>query len=186
MPIKRQVSSAKATVTKSRKSPSRRSTVRRTAVGAAPLSIETGFHEATSRFISAEEKRRLILAHAEMRRPHDPVQMLSVWAGVAVTMMVLTFGYWYATKPSFVEAQMKPFDEQLNPAMETVQVFSQKMKELPQVLQKPMQKTKQDTFSPQALKQLEEEAKMRQAVLDSLTDKINNGHEAVRVDLFKP
>lgn len=184
MPIKRQTSPAKAPA-KSRAVPLRRPSVRR-AAAVASVPVEAAVHEATPRFLSADEKRKLILAHAEMRRPHDPVQMLSVWAGVAVTMMVLVVGYWYATKPSFVEAQSKPFDEQLAPALENVQIFTQKIKELPQVLQQPKQTSQEDETSAQALKRLEDEAKARQSALDSLAGKINDDGAAVRVDLFKP
>lgn len=172
MPIKRQASPAKAPA-KSKPAVSRRS-IRR---AAAPAPVEE-VHVATPRFLSADEKRQLILAHAQMRRPHDPIPMLSVWAGVAVTVMVLVVGYWYATKPSFVEAQSKPFDEELAPALQNIQVFTEKMKELPEVLSQRKQAV--------SLEKLEGEAKARQAALDALAGKLHDEQAGVRVDLFKP
>ncbi len=177
MPIKRQTSPAKAPA-KSRAVPLRRPSVRRVAA-AASVPVEAAVHVATPRFLSAEEKRQLILAHAEMRRPHDPLQMLSVWAGVAVTVLVLVVGYWYATKPSFVEAQSKPFDAELAPALQNIQAFTEKMKELPDVLSQ----KKPDA----SLQKLQGEAKARQAALDALAGTLNDDEQAaVRVDLFKP
>lgn len=45
---------------------------------------------------TAEEKHRMIQAHAAMREPHDPVQLMSAWAGVAVTLLVVAVGWWWA------------------------------------------------------------------------------------------
>lgn len=47
----------------------------------------------TPRILSSEEKRELILAHAAARRPVDPVQRMSLWAGVAVCL-VFVVGAW--------------------------------------------------------------------------------------------
>ncbi len=42
-----------------------------------------------------DEKRQLILAHAAMRDAHDPIQAMTVWAGVAVAAFVVALGWWW-------------------------------------------------------------------------------------------
>ncbi len=51
--------------------------------------------------LSPEEKRQIILAHAEMNQPHDPVQVLSMWAGVAVCVMAVAVGWWWSVGTEF-------------------------------------------------------------------------------------
>jgi hypothetical protein len=50
--------------------------------------------EDTPRILSADEKRELILAHAAVRKPQDPVQRVSLWAGVAVALIAILGGWW--------------------------------------------------------------------------------------------
>lgn len=185
MPIKRQVP-AKTAPAKSRAVSRPRAGAKRVTKAASPGLAEAPV-AATPRFLSADEKRQLILAHAAMRRSRDPVQMMSVWAGVAVTVLVLVVGYWYATKPSFVEASQKPFDEQLAPALEDVSAFTQKMKALPDVFQGRVSPSSQQTdAATQELVRLRKEAEARQHVLESLAGKIHDEDAPVRVDLIKP
>jgi hypothetical protein len=46
--------------------------------------------------ISQDEKRRLILAHAAMRPTRDPVQFMSMWAGVLVAVIAIVTGWWWS------------------------------------------------------------------------------------------
>lgn len=176
MPIKRNAPSKAAPAKTRSASPVKRVLKRVAKSGSVPLE-ETPV-SSTPRFLSSEEKRQLILAHAAMRRPHDPIQMLSVWAGVVATVAVLVVGYWYATKPSFVEASNQPFDSELAPALENIKVFSDKVREIPAALQQAQEPSRLDT--------LEKEAKARQSTLDALAGQINDEKQPVRVDLIKP
>jgi len=63
--------------------------------------------------LSSEEKRRIILAHAAMRETHDPVQIVSMWAGVTATALMVLFGWWWAVKPEIA----KTYNNELRPAV---------------------------------------------------------------------
>lgn len=65
----------------------------------------------SSTFLSREEKRQIILAHANMRQPHDPVQMMSMWAGVLTCLVVVAVGWWWTVRPEIgrqIENTVKP------------------------------------------------------------------------------
>lgn len=68
--------------------------------------------------VSPDEKRELILAHASMRRPHDPVQLLSVWAGVAATFVVIVGAWWWSTKPEYLRIFSTPLTSGLEPMVQ--------------------------------------------------------------------
>lgn len=75
------------------------------AVLSSPAPLRSG------RLLSGEEKRQLILAHAAAREPGDPVQVLSMWAGVIATAIVIAIGWWWAVKPQLatkVETELGP------------------------------------------------------------------------------
>jgi len=48
----------------------------------------------TPRMISDDEKRELIRAHAAMRAPQDPLQRMSLWAGVTLSVLMIGAGWW--------------------------------------------------------------------------------------------
>lgn len=55
----------------------------------------SGTFDETPRVLSAEEKHELIKAHAALRSPQDPVQRLTLWAGVLIAMIAIVAGWWY-------------------------------------------------------------------------------------------
>jgi hypothetical protein len=65
------------------------------------------------RILSAEEKRELILAHAAARRPVDPVQRMSLWAGVAICL-VFVVGAWVYSVGSGIK---KSFAQGVDPGL---------------------------------------------------------------------
>jgi len=70
------------------------------------------------RILSAEEKRELILAHAAARHPIDPVQRVSVWAGVAVCVIFIVAG-WFSTVGSGIRKSLAgPTDPAIVQAMD--------------------------------------------------------------------
>lgn len=55
---------------------------------------QSGGFSATPRIISSEEKHELIRMHAAARAPQDPLQRVSLWAGVTLSVAALAFGWW--------------------------------------------------------------------------------------------
>lgn len=56
-------------------------------------SAKAAFTE-TPRLISDEEKRELIRVHAAARAPQDPLQRMSLWAGVTLSILGIAVGWW--------------------------------------------------------------------------------------------
>ena len=62
-------------------------------------------------FMSREEKRQIILAHARKNVSHDPVQIMSMWAGVVACLVVVAVGWWLTVKPELsrqIDVTVKP------------------------------------------------------------------------------
>jgi len=68
---------------------------------------------ASATLLSREEKRQLILAHAAARRSADPVQIASMWLGVAVCAVVVVIGWWWVVMPQISQS----FEQGLKPAL---------------------------------------------------------------------
>jgi hypothetical protein len=49
----------------------------------------------TSRLISADEKRQLILAHSQSRQPLDRQAQISMWIGLTVSIVFIVVGWMY-------------------------------------------------------------------------------------------
>ncbi|MFH1620724.1 MAG: hypothetical protein ABIB04_01425 [Patescibacteria group bacterium] len=69
--------------------------------------------ETRDRILTNEEKRELILAHTVLHRKKvkDPLQLVSLYAGVAVTSIVVILGWFYAFSPSILKSISNPFIE---------------------------------------------------------------------------
>ncbi len=104
MPIK------KATAAPRRAAPRRAKTP---ASDIQPIAAPEPESYASGTLLSREEKRQIILAHAAARRPTDPVQVTSMWLGVAVCAVIVAVGWWWAVKPEI----NKGFDAGLKPAL---------------------------------------------------------------------
>ena len=185
MPIKRNTKSnpfgEKRSVPAKRVAP-RRVVARKTAEKVVPEKAEP-----VPRLMSAQEKRGLILAHAEMRRTRDPVQMMSVWAGVGVTAFLVLLGWWWAVTPTYVQASKQPLGgDTLQGVGSDLQKFQEQVKNIPNNFQG----TPLSANVNQATAQLEAvtaEAKQRQEAANALANMINSTSSAgVRSDLFRP
>lgn len=75
--------------------------------------------------VNPDYKRELIRAHAAMRRPYDPVQMLSVWAGVLATFAVIVGTWWWASEPGLMHAWRTPWTVGFEPAVEGAKNFQE-------------------------------------------------------------
>lgn len=64
-----------------------------------------------SYLLSAEEKREMILAHAAMRRTTDPTQLMTLWAGVAASFVVVAGAWLWAFTPGFARTIKQPDPE---------------------------------------------------------------------------
>ena len=82
-----------------------------------------GFLE-TPRLLNDEEKRELIRAHMAARQPQqDPLQRLSLWAGVGLTVFVLAGGWWF-TVGQRVQDSMDGSAEEIQRMTEELNRFS--------------------------------------------------------------
>lgn len=97
MPVKRRIATSRASRTKKERV------------------IAPEIHVAP-RILSSEEKRELILAHAAARHPADPVQRISMWAGVAVCIVFVVLA-WFSTVGSGIR---KSLASPTDPAVQTV------------------------------------------------------------------
>lgn len=164
-----------------RRAPSRRT--RTPAETVQPIATPEPESYASGTLLSREEKRQIILAHASARRPTDPVQVTSMWVGVAACIVVVAIGWWWAVKPEIVGK----LSQGLPPALaESRQVASEVVDSLSGL-------TKQDALKPLsegAGKQLE--VIKQQAAIESAAKKeIANtlaGQPAASAtrDLFNP
>ena len=57
---------------------------------------QQGFSD-TPRIMSDEEKHELIRMHVAARAPQDPLQRISLWAGVTLSLFAIGFGWWMTT-----------------------------------------------------------------------------------------
>lgn len=60
------------------------------------------------RLTTDQEKRELILAHSAMRRAKDPVQVMSVWAGVGASAIVVLIAWAWVFVPTVKSALRTP------------------------------------------------------------------------------
>ena len=104
MPPKRTTDAPRAPRRPSGKAVSRRPRARKS-VSASPAPIAL-----RGRLTSDHEKRELILAHSAMRRAKDPVQLMSVWAGVAASAVVVVIAWAWVFVPSLVNTLRGPLD----------------------------------------------------------------------------
>ncbi len=68
------------------RAPAKKPRQKRTDAGAEPIEAP----------VSQDEKHRLIMAHAAMRPTRDPVQLMSMWAGVLVAVLAVVTGWWWS------------------------------------------------------------------------------------------
>ena len=90
---------------------------------------------AVEKFVSAsvlsrEEKRQIILAHARLQQPHDPAQVMTMWAGVIVCLAVVAAGWWWSVEPEIG----RQFNNGVKPALAqtaaSIKSFSEEVKQM--------------------------------------------------------
>lgn len=115
--------------------------------------------------ISPDEKRQLILAHAEMRRTRDPVQLASLWMGVFATFAVVVGCWAWAFTPSMLKA-VKSSTPELTAMAQSVAETKANMEFIAadQAVQDQMAKATQQ------LQTLTDQALARQQTLDQMAE----------------
>jgi hypothetical protein len=86
--------------------------------------------EETPRLLSSEEKRQLILAHAKQRAPKDPVQQMTMWAGVAVAVLAIAGG-WMFTVGHKIQSDFHTGNDQMRQLVEQMDEFTEETKTNP-------------------------------------------------------
>lgn len=87
------------------------------------------FHD-TPRLLSSDEKRELILAHAAARAPQDPLQRVSLWAGVTIASVVIVTG-WFMTVGWKVGKTLSTGSEEVRQMTERLDRFSEQVESMP-------------------------------------------------------
>lgn len=76
------------------------------------------------RILSSDEKRQLILAHSAMRRPMDPIQRASLWAGVLVCMLFVVGAWAYTVGSGIKKSAAGPLDPELQDVVDNTKKFA--------------------------------------------------------------
>lgn len=77
------------------------------------------------RLLSVDEKRQLILAHVQARRPIDAKQRASVWAGVIICTLLIV-GVWVYTVGGTIRRSLaSPVDSNVRQAFDASKQFAQ-------------------------------------------------------------
>ncbi len=66
-------------------------------------SMSTKKNVAKEKFLSGDEKRSLILAHAAERVPVDHAQKVTLWAGIAICVLAIGTGWLYSVRLGMAE-----------------------------------------------------------------------------------
>ena len=152
-------------------------TPRRRASRVASRMIETESAKLSVSDRSPEEKRHLILAHAAQRTARDPMQILSMWAGVLALFIVIVGAWGYATIPGIVQTASQPLPDQFTGVVSTV--FDQF--KINASTTTPTQTINEATDRIHTLRsQIDEQ----QAVIDALREQFTASSTSVRSDLL--
>lgn len=160
----------------------RSSSLKRTARPRAETSVAPEpVHRDTPRILSADEKRQLILAHAAMRRSMDPIQRMSLWAGVVICMAFVIGGWMYTVGSGIKKSLAGPLDPHVQDVVDQTKEFGQD--------------TGRDTAAElgEQLQQVTDRLKTiseQQAVLDVMVQQLSTstapGATSTRTNLFIP
>jgi hypothetical protein len=82
----------------------------------------------TPRLLSEHEKRELIMAHAAARAPQDTVQRVTLWAGIAVALVVIVGGWFLTVGWSVREAVRSTGPSQLRTMTDELRAFTDQLK----------------------------------------------------------
>ncbi|MFZ2803793.1 MAG: hypothetical protein WA001_01075 [Patescibacteria group bacterium] len=172
---------------KKRVAPKKRSTVRRAPAAARAKPLKKVVVPIVSRgpslLLSPDEKRGMIMAHASMRGSRDPVQMATLWAGVAAAFIVIVGAWAWAFGPSLLQAAGHPLNSGL---VETEQGAEQIKQQVDAYAQTSELKQELDQASAQ-LDSFSTQAAVEQQTVDSIAASVNASSSANGSrDVFQP
>jgi hypothetical protein len=84
----------------------------------------------TPRIITPEEKGALIRAHADAREPKDPVQRITLWAGVGIAIIAIGVG-WFMTVGYQVKNEFAGSGDELRKLADELDAFTERAKTNP-------------------------------------------------------
>lgn len=96
--------------------------------------------EETPQILSADEKRKLILAHARSRPSKDPMQRMTVWGGVLVAMAGIMIGWWW-TVGEGIKKTTESGSPEWRVMTQTLDKFTKTVEESKSVLKDPLSPT---------------------------------------------
>jgi len=148
--------------------------VRRRASGSRPADNEPIY--------SADEKRQLILAHAAMREPQDPLQAMSAWAGVAIAVLVIGVGWWWASGSVILNTAGNVGQDVVSTFKDASKVFEQgKQETVSSDLMQAVQRTNDQ------LRVMQAQAATREQALNDVASHLATSTSATaKTDLFRP
>jgi len=81
--------------------------------------------------ISEAEKHELIRLHAAQRAPQDPLQRMSLWAGVSLCVALLLVGWWFTVGVGVKQAVSNDQTESLRALTEELNAFTEEVESNP-------------------------------------------------------
>ncbi len=132
--------------------------------------------------VSTDEKRQLILAHASMRKNGDPVQMMSMWAGVAIVIAVIAVGWWWSSGSIFINTARRIGPEVKSTVQDIPAVYASGTKQIrgSDIVQEALQASNK-------LHVLEVQAQSRRDTLNHMVNIIDaSSTSSTRSNLFQP
>lgn len=86
---------------------------------------------ATPRMLSEAEKHELIRLHAAQRAPQDPLQRMSLWAGVSLCVAVLLVGWWFTVGTGIQQVVTSDRSQELRDLTEDLNRFTEEVETNP-------------------------------------------------------
>ncbi len=126
-----------------------------------------------SRFLSADEKRQLILAHVQARRPIDAKQRASVWAGVIICTLLIVGVWAYTVGGNIRRSLASPVDPNVRQAFDASKQFAQDSSDQWQDIS-------------QRLRTMSEQRATIDGILEQFSTSSLRAVSSTRRDMFKP
>lgn len=132
------------------------------------------------RILSEEEKRQLILAHARSRKPVDPGQRMSLWAGVLVCVLFIVGAWVYTVGSGIQRAFAGPMDPNLKKTLDLTGQMADVSRDQAAGVKNDLKTALENvTLQLDALN-------AQEAVVDSMAMQLNASSTATSTQLFKP
>jgi hypothetical protein len=133
----------------------------------------------TPRILSSDEKRELILAHADARNPLDPTQRFTLWAGVSLCIVFVIGAWMYTVGASISDSFAKPLDPALQEVVDNGKQIGEEFQKT----------TKEVSGMDQKLKEVSDKLSAmieQEAVIENMASQLNaSSTDSIRENLFQ-